>query len=424
MNEGECILQFGSIIVQGENLLLISGLLISYVLFYYGIRILKIERNIMDLIFNSFINGVLIWKFSYGVLHLDSVLQNPMTILYFNGGYVGIGIAIVFMTVYTWSCIRKQNIPVDSYIRAAVPVYFGYFSTFASVYVMEDPRNYPVILQAIAAVSFFIAASLMKRQKTLLQLLIWFHLVQLEIALYKNHFVYATSISKEALFYVSLIVIFLSVSYWLERQGREEADKDKKKGWRNTTIKITLGVIILSFGITSILANQQETKRIESKAAASAPLNSGKIGINKGQVAPDFELLSIKGDKWKLSDFRGKTVILNFWASWCPPCKAEIPEMQKFYENNRNNNVEILAVNLTNSERSPDAVKDFVKDKGMTFNILLDQQGEISNLYSVMTIPTSYIIDKNGVIRDKHIGPMSYEMMDNFISNIKNSDAN
>lgn len=62
-------MQFGNIVVQGENLLLISGLLISYVMFYYGIKVLKIERNIMDLILNSFINGVLIWKFSYVVLH-------------------------------------------------------------------------------------------------------------------------------------------------------------------------------------------------------------------------------------------------------------------------------------------------------------------------------------------------------------------
>ncbi|QSB50466.1 TlpA family protein disulfide reductase [Parageobacillus toebii] len=177
--------------------------------------------------------------------------------------------------------------------------------------------------------------------------------------------------------------------------------------------------MILSLDITSILTNQQETGRIESKTVMSTPLDSGKIGTNVGEVAPDFELLSIMGNKVKLSDLRGNTVILNFWATWCPPCKAEIPEMQKFYENNKNNNVEILAVNLTNSESSPDAVKNFVREKGMTFNILLDKQGEIGNLYGVITIPTSYIIDKNGIIRGKYVGPMSYETMDRFISSIQ-----
>jgi peroxiredoxin len=412
-------LQFGSIIVQGENFLLISGLLISYVMFYYGIRILKVERNIMDLIFNSFINGVLIWKFSYVVLHPNTVLQNPMTILYFNGGYVGIGIGIIFITIYTWLYIKKHNISVASYTRAAVPVYFGYFSTFVWIHVSEDPQNYLIILQAIVAVCFFIVASRIKNQKTLLQLPIWFHLIQFEIALYKNDFVYDGVISKEVLLYVSLIIIFLCISYGSERQGREEAAKDEEKGWRNATNKITLGGIILSLAITPILTNQQETWRIESKTVMSTALDSGKIGTNKGQVAPDFELLSITGNKVKLSDLRGKTVILNFWATWCPPCRAEIPEMQKFYENNKNNNVEILAINLTNTESSPDTVKDFVRDNGMTFNILLDKQGKIGNLYGAITIPTSYIIDKNGIIRGKHVGPMSYETMDRFISSIQ-----
>jgi peroxiredoxin len=413
-------LQIGSIIVQGENLLLISGLLISYVMFYYGIRILKIERNIMDLIFNSFINGVLIWKFSYVVLHPNSVLQNPMTIIYFNGGYVGIGIGIIFITISTWLSIKKQNISLVSYTRAAVPAYLGYFSTFVWIRVMEDPQNHLIILQAIVAVCFFIAASRINTQKTLLQLLIWFHLIQFEIALYKNNFVYAEIISKEVLLYVFLIIILLCISYWSERQGREKATKNEEKGWRNATNNIILGGIILSLAITPMLTNQKETGRIESpKTVMSTSLDSGKIGTNKGQVAPDFELLSITGNKVKLSDLRGKTVILNFWATWCPPCRAEIPEMQKFYENNKNNNVEILAVNLTNSESSPDTVKDFVRDKGMTFNILLDKQGKIGNLYGIITIPTSYIIDKNGIIREKHVGPMSYETMDNFISSIK-----
>ncbi|AIE61770.1 peroxiredoxin family protein [Bacillus methanolicus] len=177
--------------------------------------------------------------------------------------------------------------------------------------------------------------------------------------------------------------------------------------------------MILSFALASILSNQQETGKIESKAVTSTSLDSGKIGTNKVEVAPDFELLSITGNKVKLSDLRGKSVILNFWATWCPPCKAEIPEMQKFYENNKNNNVEILAVNLTYTESNPDAVKDFVRNKGLTFKIALNEHGKVGNLYGAITIPTSYIIDKNGIIRDKYVGAMSYGTMDRFISNIQ-----
>ncbi|WP_157068390.1 TlpA disulfide reductase family protein [Geobacillus jurassicus] len=416
---GECILQFGNIVVQGENLLLISGLLISYVMFYYGIKVLKIERNIMDLIFNSFINGVLIWKFSYVVLHPNSVLQNPMTILYFNGGYVGISMAIVFITVYTWLYVKKQNIPVVSYTRAMVPAYFGYFSTFAWIRVMENSQNYFIILQAIAAICFFIVASRVKAQKTLLQLLIWFHLIQFELALYKKYFVNTGIVSKEVWLYGSLVIVFICISYWLERREREEVLEERNKGRGRTANQLALGVMVVSIAVSSIFNSQHEVGKVKSKSVLSTSLDSGKIGTNKGEIALDFELRSITGDNIQLSDLRGKTVILNFWATWCPPCRAEMPEMQKFYENNKDSNVEILAVNLTNSERGSNAVSDFVEAKGITFKVVLDEQGDIGNLYGAITIPTSYIIDKNGVIRNKYIGPMSYETMDRMISGIQ-----
>lgn len=204
---------------------------------------------------------------------------------------------------------------------------------------------------------------------------------------------------------------------------REERNRSfscgREQGRKNATNKLALSIMILSFALASILSNQQETGKIESKAVTSTSLDSGKIGTNKVEVAPDFELLSITGNKVKLSDLRGKSVILNFWATWCPPCKAEIPEMQKFYENNKNNNVEILAVNLTYTESNPDAVKDFVRNKGLTFKIALNEHGKVGNLYGAITIPTSYIIDKNGIIRDKYVGAMSYGTMDRFISNIQ-----
>ncbi|WP_267902155.1 peroxiredoxin family protein [Lentibacillus cibarius] len=75
--------------------------------------------------------------------------------------------------------------------------------------------------------------------------------------------------------------------------------------------------------------------------------NSDTVGLQKGNIAPDFELTTLEGEQVSLSDYRGQRVVLNFWASWCPPCKAEVPDLQKFYENK---DVEILAVNLTKTE--------------------------------------------------------------------------
>lgn len=143
---------------------------------------------------------------------------------------------------------------------------------------------------------------------------------------------------------------------------------------------------------------------------------SQTIGIQKGNIAPDFELLTADGKPIKLSDLRGQKVIVNLWATWCPPCKAEIPDMQAFYEENKDKGVVILGVNLTSTENSVDDVAAFTKAYGMTFPVVLDVDKEVANQYQAISIPTSYMIDSKGVIREKFIGPMDQEQMENFVS--------
>ncbi|EGL82749.1 alkyl hydroperoxide reductase/ Thiol specific antioxidant/ Mal allergen [Caldalkalibacillus thermarum TA2.A1] len=134
------------------------------------------------------------------------------------------------------------------------------------------------------------------------------------------------------------------------------------------------------------------------------------VGLGKGEVAPDFELVTLSGEKIALSDLRGKKVILNIWASWCPPCRAEMPDMQKFYERYQEE-VEILAVNLTESEASLENVEQFVEKYELTFPVLLDEKSEVAAMYQAFTIPTSYFIDSKGIIQQKIVGPMSYDWM-------------
>src|SRR5690625_924012 len=93
-------------------------------------------------------------------------------------------------------------------------------------------------------------------------------------------------------------------------------------------------------------------------------------GLEKGEMAPNFELEKMDGEKVKLSDFRGEKVMLNFWATWCPPCRVEVPDMQKLHENK---DVTILAVNLLGQESGIDPVEEFLEDYGVTFNVLLDE---------------------------------------------------
>ncbi|ASK64033.1 alkyl hydroperoxide reductase [Virgibacillus phasianinus] len=132
------------------------------------------------------------------------------------------------------------------------------------------------------------------------------------------------------------------------------------------------------------------------------------VGLEMGNIAPDFQLQTLAGKTVKLSDYRGQRVMVNFWATWCPPCRAEMPDMEKFYQNE---DIVILAINLTQTEKSLQQVQDFVNEFQVTFPILLDKQIEVATNYGIRPIPTSFMIDPNGIIQFKAFGAMSYERM-------------
>lgn len=142
--------------------------------------------------------------------------------------------------------------------------------------------------------------------------------------------------------------------------------------------------------------------------------NDAKEGVSEGNAAPDFELTTLDGEQMSLSSLQGKKVILNFWATWCPPCRSEMPDMQKIQED-YSDEVVIAAVNLTSSEKNVETVKNFVEELELSFPVLLDEKGKINNQYEVMSYPTSYIIDENGIIGTKFVGAMTYEQMEDFL---------
>ncbi|MGM8213184.1 redoxin domain-containing protein [Virgibacillus sp. W0430] len=133
-----------------------------------------------------------------------------------------------------------------------------------------------------------------------------------------------------------------------------------------------------------------------------------EVGLEKGNLAPDFELKTLEGETVKLSDFRGERVMLNFWATWCPPCRAEMPDMQKFHEKT---DVVILAVDLLETESSKSNVPAFVEEFGVTFRVLLDEDSSVANRYRIQPIPTTFMIDSEGKIQNVSFGALNYELM-------------
>lgn len=142
---------------------------------------------------------------------------------------------------------------------------------------------------------------------------------------------------------------------------------------------------------------------VPQEATAGGPTSAPREGF----AAPDFRLTLLGGGEIALSDLRGKVVIVNLWASWCPPCRAEMPALQEVYEANRDRGLEILAVNTTYQDSEAAAAR-FVQEYGLTFPVPLDQTGEVSRSYLLRALPTSFFIDRDGVIRSVVIGgPMS-----------------
>ena len=129
-----------------------------------------------------------------------------------------------------------------------------------------------------------------------------------------------------------------------------------------------------------------------------------------GQPAPDFDTVDLDGEIWTLSKLRGQVVFLNFWATWCPPCREEMPSMERLNAKMPADKFEMLA--LYNKD-DPTKVKDFVTKLGLTMPILDDHKDIIGARYGLTGLPETFIIDKQGVIREKFIGPSEWDSPEN-----------
>ncbi|MDH7486022.1 MAG: TlpA disulfide reductase family protein [Anaerolineae bacterium] len=135
--------------------------------------------------------------------------------------------------------------------------------------------------------------------------------------------------------------------------------------------------------------------------------------VELGRYAPDFTLTDLNGEAVSLSDWRGQVVLLNFWASWCAPCRQEMPLLQATYSAYADDGLVVLAVNMGEEKRR---VENFAADLALTFPVLTDEEITAGTLYRVRGAPTTYFIDRDGVIRQRYVGPLSAEMLASILS--------
>lgn len=173
------------------------------------------------------------------------------------------------------------------------------------------------------------------------------------------------------------------------------ADESGRKGGSGIFLAMAIGVALIA-GMIAVGMLAMQDRGI-------APLPDRK--------APDFEATLIGGKKINLSDYNGKVVLLNIWATWCKPCEEEAPSLERLYQKIKSgplgSDFEILAVSIDG--RSRDAVLPFQSKFSLTFPILFDPAGRVSRIYQTTGVPESFVIDRSGVIREKVIGPREWD---------------
>lgn len=168
---------------------------------------------------------------------------------------------------------------------------------------------------------------------------------------------------------------------------------------------------LMTFLVIIILAGLAIYNNVQSKGSAD---QLPKVGF----TAPVFTLKGMDQQAtYKVEGKREKPLLLNFWASWCGPCKQEAPDLVRLYEKYKDQ-IDFYAVNITANDQ-PEQAAAFVKQYGLSFPILMDETGEVSTQYEIVSIPTTYFIDKNGIIRQKVIGLVKPEVFEEYLEELQ-----
>lgn len=158
-----------------------------------------------------------------------------------------------------------------------------------------------------------------------------------------------------------------------------------------------------------------------SRTLVGDPASGGEAGALepapiKGHPAPDFALSTLDGQTVRLSDFKGKPVLVNFWATWCGPCRAEFPDFQKAAVDNADTLV-IIGINNTTTDRK-DQIPAFLDEFGVTYPIVLDETGDTAKAYNILGLPTSIFIDRNGTVNEIFTGPVNKAYIESKLSEL------
>lgn len=203
-----------------------------------------------------------------------------------------------------------------------------------------------------------------------------------------------------------------------EVSGVEERPQNRRE-WRGAARSLVLPVLIVAAIVgTLLVVERQRGGAVDTGGYGTVALPQGAnttgraVSSEIGRAAPDFLLQTPDGGELRLSDLRGKPVLVNFWASWCAPCREEMPEIVAAYNDRRDDGLVVVAINL---QENDEQVREFVRDFGMEFPVVIDRSGQVGDSWRiggpVEGIPASYFLDENGIVRERALGPLTRETL-------------
>ncbi len=208
--------------------------------------------------------------------------------------------------------------------------------------------------------------------------------------------------------------------------AENKKQKKTKRQGRNPLLLIAglfvlgLSLALLLFGNQIFADRQQEEESILEQVPSSKGINREDVPLpergaplNVGDTAHNFSLPNLDGQQVTLAEFQGKPVVINFWATWCPPCRLEMPEFQRAYEAYQEDDLVILAVNAA---EQPEVVRSFFYDQmGYTFTPLLDEEGQVGEAYGAIGLPSTFFVNATGEVTAVHRGALSQTQLQNYL---------
>lgn len=385
-----------------------AAVLTGYLVLRALIHKKSIAPNIHDALWNAFFINLVLWKLSYSVFHPINEAVHPKNQLFFNGGTQGflLGCAVVYIYLY-WRSKREAILMCRFLNPGMVSFLSGFFIYHILIFILSQSNLYITLIQLCLALALILYGIVKMRTENPTPvwtfLLMWFSLGKILVSLFKHPSTGALGFSFDQWLFILLSLAVIVFSYF------------KRKF--NPVIPIVILAGLMAWGLNQHFSSDHPQP---GSVQGHASQREKQTGLKNGDLAPNFTLKNLHGKTVSLKDYRGKIVILNFWATWCPPCNAELPEVENYYSHHHNEKVVILGINLTSTETSANHVRSFTKQKGVTYPIALDLNKKVKQLYKVGAYPTSYFIDRKGVIQYKFVGAMNKQVIQKQVTKIKN----